>query len=124
MKLLPKVVLLALLSCPSMSRAMSWAPLSFSGTEDTGLVKVESCGEHPKISGSKIAGSLSLSGTVTPDDTTDCILRFARLRADPPRCVVTWRDSLPHMHYRVTKDYIQILQTKASVLIDFKCSDD
>jgi hypothetical protein len=114
MRLLPRVILLALLAFPSTSRA-----------EDTSsLVSVESCGEHPKIAGSKIAGSLSLSGTVIPDDTTDCILRFTRLRANPPRCVVTWGDSLPHMHYRVTKDYIQILQTKASVLIDFKCSDD
>src|SRR6266436_3269591 len=101
MKLLPRVILLALLAFPSMSRA-----------EVTGLVKVESCGEHPKISSSKTSGSLSLSGTVIPDDTTDCILRFTRLRDNPPRCVVTWGDSLPHMHYRVTKEYIQILQTQ------------
>jgi hypothetical protein len=94
-----------------------------SRAEVTRLLKVESCGEHPKISGSKIAGAF-LSGTIIPDDSNDCIVRFARARTNPPRCVVTWQDSLPHMHYRVTNEYIQIQQTKASVLIDFRCSDD
>jgi hypothetical protein len=95
----------------------------FPRAEAASVAKVESCGDHPKISGSKISGSF-FSGTVTPDDSTDCIVRFARVRANAPRCTVTWQDNLPHMHYRVTKDYIQIMQSKSSVIIDYRCSDD
>jgi hypothetical protein len=85
--------------------------------------RVESCGEHPQLSASRISGAF-YAGTVKPDDSTDCVIRFSRLKRAVPRCVVTWRDNLPHMHYDVTKDYIAIVQSKASALIDYKCSDD
>jgi hypothetical protein len=99
-------LVLALLSTPS------WA-----------AVGVEACGDHPLVTSSKISGAF-FSGSVTPDDSTDCIVRFARPKATPPRCVVTWRDSLQHMHYSVTSEYIAIVQSRASVTIDWKCSDD
>lgn len=96
---------------------------AFSQAEAAGTAKIESCGDHPKVSVSKISGSF-FAGAVSPDDATDCIVRFSRLRATPPHCVVTWRDNLPHMHYSVTKEYIAIVQTRSSATIDYKCSDD
>lgn len=103
------LLLASLLIFPSMSRAAT--------------ASVESCGVHPEFSASRISGAF-YSGTVKPDDSTDCIIRFKRPKASAPRCVVTWRDSLPHMHYTITKEYIAIVQSKASALIDWKCSDD
>ena len=105
-------------SCLAVAAFLALPSIAYAQT-----ASVESCGAHPEISTSRISGAF-FSGTAKPDDSTDCIIRFARPKTSAPRCVVTWRDNLPHMHYAVTTDYIAIVQTRASVLIDYKCSND
>ena len=78
---------------------------------DTGATPaLSSCGTSPSISGTDIAGGVTM-GTATP---TGCTITFATTYASAPYCLVTWQSNLASMQYTVTASAITLVQTGTS----------
>ena len=69
-----------------------------------------SCGTSPAISGSDLAGEVTM-GTGTP---TGCVITFNVAYAATPYCVVTWQANLAAMGYTVSTAALTTTQTATS----------
>lgn len=68
------------------------------------------CGTSPAISGSDVAGEITM-GTGTP---TSCTLTFNVAYTSAPYCTVTWQSNLATMQYAVAADTLVLTQTATS----------
>ena len=79
---------------------------------------VSSCGTSPAISGTDLAGVVTVG---TPGGTT-CTVTFATAKPSAPKCVVTWQTNLASMVYTVSASAISITQTGTSAnKINYVC---
>ena len=78
---------------------------------DTGSTPaVSSCGTSPAISGTDIAGLVTM-GTGTP---TGCTITFATAYSSTPYCIVTWQTNIASMQYTISTTAITLVQTGTS----------
>lgn len=79
---------------------------------------LSSCGTSPSISGTDIAGTVTM-GTGTP---TACTITFSTAYASAPNCVVTWQSNLTTMQYVITAAHIALTQTATSSnIVNYRC---
>ena len=78
---------------------------------DTGATpSLSSCGTSPTISGTDIAGVVTM-GTGTP---TGCTITFATAYTNAPYCLVTWQTNIASMQYTISASTITLVQTATS----------
>jgi hypothetical protein len=79
---------------------------------------VSSCGTSPAISGTDVAGTVTV-GTASP---SACTITFANPFSAAPTCLLKWRAVLATMTYSVSTSAITITQTATSSnTIDYFC---
>lgn len=86
---------------------------------DTGSTPtLTSCGTGPAISGTDIAGVVTM-GTGAP---TGCTITFATAYAATPYCTVTWQTNIASMQYTLSASAITLVQTgTSSNKINYMC---
>lgn len=71
---------------------------------------LSSCGTSPSISGTDIAGTVTM-GTASP---TGCTITFATTYGSAPDCIVAWQANLASMQYTISATAITLVQTGTS----------
>lgn len=87
--------------------------------DDGAAPALTSCGTNPAISGSNVAGLVTM-GTGSP---TGCVITFANAYSGVPSCTVTWQIPLASQSYVVAADKITLTQTgTSSNKVNYQCS--
>lgn len=79
---------------------------------------LSSCGTSPAISGTDIAGTVTM-GTASP---TGCTITFATTYGSAPDCTVTWQSQITSRAYAISATAITLTQTATSSnLVNYDC---